>query len=183
MPPSTVTATVTVSPALPDRLYRTLLPKCSLTGRTANSPHGCPGPSTPPTNARATLAVRPARQASRSPEPPTQPSAHLPSRPLSCREIRRAGLVHRDARSTQQRMSSRKHTASAARPWPSVKADGAYRPSWRERRPSAMRPSYRACAQPGVSLQASPRSAADGSGTPTMSLGSLVGDRLSSDSE
>jgi len=50
-------------PGSPNRLYRTLLPKSSLTSKTATSPHGCPGPSTAPTNSRATRA-RSARPAS-----------------------------------------------------------------------------------------------------------------------
>jgi hypothetical protein len=59
-PPQALTATVTVSPGSPDLLYRTLLPKSSL--QDGHIPHGCPGPSTPPTNARATRAcsARPA---------------------------------------------------------------------------------------------------------------------------
>ncbi len=48
---------------MPDGLCRRLLPKSSLTSSAASSPQGCPGSSTPPTNARATRA-RPARPAS-----------------------------------------------------------------------------------------------------------------------
>jgi hypothetical protein len=50
------TATVTVSPGAPEPLCRTLLLKTSLTSKTATSPHGCPGPSTSETKARAARA-------------------------------------------------------------------------------------------------------------------------------
>jgi hypothetical protein len=63
MPPPATTATVTVSPGAPGPECRTLLPKISLTSRTASSPHGCPAPSTSLTNARAARA-RSARPAS-----------------------------------------------------------------------------------------------------------------------
>jgi hypothetical protein len=63
VPSPEMTATVTVSPGSPDRLCRTLLLKISLTSKTATSPHGCPGPSTAETNARAARA-RSARPAS-----------------------------------------------------------------------------------------------------------------------
>jgi len=81
-PSPSLTATVTISPAAPEPLYRTELPKISLTSKTATSPHGCPGPSTSPTNERAARA-RSARQASRSPRPPPSPSPHppFPARP------------------------------------------------------------------------------------------------------
>jgi hypothetical protein len=61
-PARAVTVTVTACPGQPERLCCTLLPKSSLTSKTASSPHGCPGPSTAPTNARTTPArsVRPA---------------------------------------------------------------------------------------------------------------------------
>jgi hypothetical protein len=57
-----MTATVIVSPGAPDRACCTLFPNSSLTSSAASSPHGCPGPSTPFTNARATHArsARPA---------------------------------------------------------------------------------------------------------------------------
>ena len=58
-----MTATLTVSPGAPEPECRTLLPKISLTSKTATSPHGCPGPSTVPTNVRAARA-RSARPAS-----------------------------------------------------------------------------------------------------------------------
>jgi len=58
-----MTTTVTVSPAAAEPLCRTLLAKISLTSSTATSPHGCPGPSTSPTNVRAARA-RSARPAS-----------------------------------------------------------------------------------------------------------------------
>jgi hypothetical protein len=58
-----MTATVTVSPGAPEPECRTLFPKTSLTSNTATSPHGCPGPSTSPTNLRAARA-RSARPAS-----------------------------------------------------------------------------------------------------------------------
>jgi hypothetical protein len=58
-----LTATVTVSPGAPEPECRTLFPKTSLTSKTASSPHGCPGPSTSPTNARVQAnPVTPARR-------------------------------------------------------------------------------------------------------------------------
>jgi Lsr2 len=42
-PARAVTVTVTVSPGRPELLYRMLLPKSSLTSKTASFPHGCPG--------------------------------------------------------------------------------------------------------------------------------------------
>ena len=70
-PPRSVTSTrtvppaartVTVWPAAPEPLCRMLFPNSSLTSSAASSRHGCPGPSTPAVNARATRArsARPA---------------------------------------------------------------------------------------------------------------------------
>src|SRR6202453_3133404 len=139
MPPPALTATVTVSPAAPEPECRTELLKISLTSKTATSPHGCPGPSTSETKARAARARSarpPARQASRSPEPPAQPSAHPPSRPPSPWESRAAGRTQRDGRSTRGQTSRPGHPRNGPRnprqaathtaPWP--------------RFPSAMRP-------------------------------------------
>jgi hypothetical protein len=63
MPSPAMTPTVTVSPGAPEPLCRTGSPKISLTSKAAASPHGCPGPSTSPTNLRAARA-RSARPAS-----------------------------------------------------------------------------------------------------------------------
>lgn len=63
MPSPALTATVTVSPGALEPECRTLLLKISLTSKMATSPHGCPGPSTSDTNARAARA-RSARPAS-----------------------------------------------------------------------------------------------------------------------
>jgi hypothetical protein len=61
----------------------------------------------PRTHGRPVLAP-PARQASRSPGPPAQPSGHPPSRPPSSPEkITRAGRTHGDARPTRRRASRR----------------------------------------------------------------------------
>jgi hypothetical protein len=62
-PFTVLTATVTVSPGAPEPLCRRLLEKSSPTSSAATSPHGCPGPSTPSTNARPSRArsARPAR--------------------------------------------------------------------------------------------------------------------------
>ena len=59
-----MTATVTVAPGAPEPLCRTLLPKTSLTSKTATSPHGCPGPSISLTKARRHAPAPPARPAS-----------------------------------------------------------------------------------------------------------------------
>ena len=129
-PSPALTATVTVPPAAPDRLCRTLLPNSSLTSRAASSPHGCPGPSTPPTNVRA-IRARSARPAtvtlSRTAVPP---SAHPPSPPVRPGEAPGPpGGYTGDARSTQRRTSSRNTPLTRpvrGCPW---KADGAHRPS------------------------------------------------------
>ena len=73
-PSLTLTATVIVSPGAADRLCRRLLPKSSPTSSAASSPHGCPGPSTAPTNVRATRAR--SRQSSESHGLPDRRSSH-----------------------------------------------------------------------------------------------------------
>ena len=140
-PPAALTATVTVSPGAPEPLCRTLLPNSSLTSRAASSPHGCPGPSTPATNARATRA-RSARPASVTlSRTPPWPSAHPPSPPARVPGNRPGrGRTHGDARPTRRRASSRKHAAGAARPWPSVKQPTVRTDRAEARIPSAMRP-------------------------------------------
>ena len=127
MPPPAITATVTVSPGSPDRLYRTLLAKISLTSNTATSPHGRPGPSTAPTNSRATRA-RSARPAGQRHALPNRHPGHRRTRPsppaLPGGPTGAAGLAHGDARSTQRRTSSRNTPPARpvrGRPW---KIDG-----------------------------------------------------------
>ncbi len=78
----------------PERLWRMLLPNISLTSSSASPPHGCPGPSTPPTNARATRA-RSAR-----------PASVTLSR-IASSAIRHPGRMYGDALSTQPHTSSR----------------------------------------------------------------------------
>jgi hypothetical protein len=101
-----------------------------LTSSAASSPHGCPGPSTPAVNTRATRA-RSARPAivtlSRTalvisafafPGPPRVPGNHPgPGGHTGMRAARQAG----------------KHAASAARPWPSAE-----KPTVRTDRPDGM---------------------------------------------
>jgi hypothetical protein len=77
-PSPALTATVTVSPGAAEPLCRTLLPKISLTSKTATSPHGCPGPSTSLTNERA--LPHPQRQRR---EPATVPSPQPARNPLT----------------------------------------------------------------------------------------------------
>ena len=113
-PSPALTATVTVPPGAPEPLCCTLLPNSSPASRAASSPHGCPGPSTAPTNVRATRArsARPATVTlSRTAASPTRPP------PFPRRGPRRqvpdpAGRAQRNARSTRRRMSSR-NTAPA----------------------------------------------------------------------
>jgi hypothetical protein len=104
-----------------------------LTSSAASSPHGCPGPSTPAVNTRATRA-RSARPSSRSPAPPwssTHPPS--PSRPASRETTQGAGgHTGMHARLGAARQAG-KHAASAARPWPSVE-----KPTVRTDRPDGM---------------------------------------------
>jgi hypothetical protein len=137
-PSAALTATVTVPPAAPDRLCRTLLPNSSLTSRAALSPHGCPGPSNPTANARATPArsARPATvKLSRISRPATSAPA-FPGRPDPGKSPGPLGRIYGNARSTQRHTSSRNPPPARpvrGRPW---KADGAHRPSWQ---PDAVR--------------------------------------------
>jgi hypothetical protein len=90
MPPPALTATVTVSPGAPEPLCRTELPKTSLTSKTAASPHGCPGPSTSPTNVRAARA-RSARPASVTLSRIARPAITAPALPRPPRPGKPAG--------------------------------------------------------------------------------------------
>ena len=98
----------------------------------AESPHGCPGPSTAPTNCRATRArsARPASVALSRTAAPVIGAPALPGPPRQRGSHRDAGRTHRDARSTQRRTSSRETRRQRG---PSVavreKAAGAHRPS------------------------------------------------------
>jgi hypothetical protein len=121
-------------PAIPDTITK------KLTSRTASSPHGCPGPSTSPTNARATRA-RSARPATVTLSRTAVPAISAPALPRphhSPGGNHRAGRTHRDARSTQRLTSSRNTRPArpvAVRGNPAVHTD---RPSGRT--PSAMCP-------------------------------------------
>jgi hypothetical protein len=100
-------------------------------------PHGCPGPSTPAANARATRA-RSARPATVTLSRICGPAISTPAFPAARpRQITGApGRIYGNARSTHRLMSSRNpRPAGPVRgcPW---KADGAHRPSWR---PDAVR--------------------------------------------
>ena len=82
MPSPALTATVTVSPGAPDPLCRTLLPNNSLTSSAASPRTGAQGPSTPPTNARATRARSACPATVTLSRTAAQPSAHrLPAAP------------------------------------------------------------------------------------------------------
>lgn len=112
-----------------------------LTSSAASSPHGCPGPSTPAVNTRATRArsARPAIvtlsrtalviNASAFPVPPRVPGNH-PGR-------RRAHRMHARLGAARQ---AGKHAASAARPWPSVEQPTVHTDRPAARIPSAIRP-------------------------------------------
>jgi hypothetical protein len=81
-PFSALTATVTVSPGAPEPLCRRLLEKSSPTSNAATSPHGCPGPSSPSTNARASRA-RSARPASVTVSRTARPAITAPAFPAA----------------------------------------------------------------------------------------------------
>ncbi len=120
----------------------------SLTSKTAASPHGCPGPGTPPTNARATRA-RSARPVSVTVSRTATPviSAPPPRPPSSRGTTRAARRAHRDARPTRRPTSSRDTPLARARPWPSVESRRLHRPS----RQSGRRPlCVRGCRNIGV---------------------------------
>jgi hypothetical protein len=120
-PSPAMTATVTVSPGAPEPLCRTLLPKISLTSKTATSPHGCPGPSTSPTNLRAARA-RSARPASVTLSRTAAPAITAPAlpRPDPPRETGRAAggrrEMHARLRYARQVGTRPPRTLSVARP-------------------------------------------------------------------
>jgi hypothetical protein len=91
--------------------------------KTAASRHECSGPSTPPTNTRATRA-RSARPASVTLSRTGRPVISAPAFPAALVPGKHPGTAggHRDARSTQRRTSSRVTPARTARPWPSVES-------------------------------------------------------------
>ena len=123
------TGTVTVSHGAPHRLCRTLLPKSSLTSRTAISPHGCPGRAPRPRTRGRPAPALPAPQASRSPGPPFQSSAHrLPGRPRPGKSRGPpGGHTGMHARLNGARQAGTRR--SGARPWPSVESRRLHRPS------------------------------------------------------
>jgi len=131
-----VLLTVTVSPAAPEPLCRTLFPDSS--SRAASFPRGCPGPGIPAVNARATRArsVRPATVTLSRTTALAASAPAFPGPPRVPGTTRDHGRAHRDARSAQRRASSPGHAADAARPWPSVK-----QPTVRTDRPGARTPS------------------------------------------
>ena len=125
---------MTVSPAAPEPLCRTLLPDSSLTSRAASSPHGCPGPGTPAVNARATRArsARPATvtlsrtaalatSAPAFPGPPRSPGNHPGPQPGT------RGCTPGPAARVKPGTRRRRGPSVAVR----ETADGAHRPSWR----------------------------------------------------
>ena len=137
-PPAARTVTVTVSPAAPEPPCRTLFPNSSLPAARHHPRHGCPGPSTPAVNARATRArsARPATVTlSRTTALATSAPA-FPSRPRPEKPPRAAG----GHTGMHARLSAARQAGKRRWRGPSVavrgKADGAHRPSWRpERRP------------------------------------------------
>ena len=133
--------------AVPDRL----LPKSSLTSKTATSPHGCPGPSTSATNARAARArsARPAsvtlsRTATLAITAPALPRPPRPGKPAGQRAD--AGKCTLSSAANVKPRTRPPRTSSVARPWsrpPSVavraKPTVPRTAPW-PRFPSAMRP-------------------------------------------
>jgi hypothetical protein len=151
MPSPAMTATVTVSPGAPDRLCRILLLKTSLTSKIAASRQGARS-RVPQRRMRGRPAPAPhARQASRSPGPPAQPSPHpsFPGRPAPGNRPG-SGRTQGHARSAPPRTSSRTPASTDPRPWtrpclrpPSVAVRAkptVPRTAPRPRFPSAMRP-------------------------------------------
>jgi len=123
-PSPALTATVTVPPAAPDRLCRTLLPNSSLTSSAASSPHGCPGPSTPAANAGATRA-RSSRPATVTLYQTAIPAISAPALPRPAPSRGKAtgppgGHTWMHARLSGSRQAG--HPAGAACPWPSVES-------------------------------------------------------------
>ena len=152
MPFPALTATVTVSPGAPEPLCRTELPKTSLTSKTASSPHGCPGPSTAETNARAARvrSTRPAsvtlsRTATLPIAAPALPRPPRPGKPGGQRANAGTCTLNSTA-NVKPRTAPPPPTWSVARPWsrpPSVAVRA--KPTVphtapRPRFPSAMRP-------------------------------------------
>jgi hypothetical protein len=116
-----VTATVTIPPGAPERLWRTLLPKSSLTKSAVSVPHGCPEPSTPATNARATRA-RSASPANVTLSRTLTISARVLPWPPAGEAHRSRAHGHGNVRSTQPLTSSRKRPPARpvrGRPWKS----------------------------------------------------------------
>jgi hypothetical protein len=108
----------------PRTLCRTLLPNSSLTSRAASSPHGCPGPSTPPTNARATRA-RSARPATVTLSRISRPAISAPAFPGRPRPREITGAARPDVRECTLDSAAHvkpEHATGAARPWPSVES-------------------------------------------------------------
>jgi hypothetical protein len=133
-----LTATMTVSPGAPEPLCRRLLEKSSLTSKAATSSHGCPGPSTSLTNARASRArsSRPASvTVSRTAPVISATALPCPHRP---REVSgpSGGRTQGCTLDSAARVKPG-HAASAARPWPSVETPTVHT----DRRNCAHRPS------------------------------------------
>ena len=105
-----------------------------LTSSAASSPHGCPGPSTPAVNTRATRArsARPAIVTLSRTALVINPSAFpVPPRPRETTQGA-GGHTGMHARLGAARQAG-KHAASAARPWPSAE-----KPTVRTDRPDGM---------------------------------------------
>jgi hypothetical protein len=137
MPPVAASPVATASPSssgvYPDesgrRVRSAQQSRRARTSRAASAPHGCPGPSTPTANARATRA-RSARPPSRYPGSPAPPSAHPPSPAARPRHI--TGIAEPDV-PMHARLSGTRQAGTRDRRGPSVAvretADGAHRPS------------------------------------------------------
>ena len=122
-PPAARTVTVTVSPAAPEPPCRTLFPNSSPAAR-HHPRHGCPGPSTPAVNARATRArsARPATVTlSRTTALATSAPA-FPSRPRPEKPPRAAGGhtgMHARLSAARQAGKRRWRGPVRGRPWKS----------------------------------------------------------------
>ena len=94
-------------------------------GHATRSPHGCPGPSTPPTNARATRARSarpPARPPSQSPGSLAQSSAHPPSSAARPADHRAGRPCAWECTPDSAARVKPEPAAGAVRPWLSVES-------------------------------------------------------------
>ena len=99
------TATMTVPPASPDRLCRTLLPKARSPARQRHPRTDARDRAPRPRTRGRPACAPPAQQASCSPAPPSRPSAHSPFPSAPPQGSHRGGHVHMHARLSGSRQA------------------------------------------------------------------------------